>query len=124
MRDLPEKYYSIKQASEIIGVKPHVLRFWESEFAEIKPKKNKAGRRLYQKKDIALILQIKQLLYNEGFTIQGAKQKLKSVNKPALESLPDKIELNPGLSEFLTKLRSSISNLNAQIADEVKNMDC
>ncbi len=71
-------YYSISEVAEITGIKPYVLRFWEKEFPSLRPKKNKAGNRTYQLKDIDLINQIKHLLYENGFTIEGAKAKLKN----------------------------------------------
>jgi DNA-binding transcriptional MerR regulator len=71
-------YYSISEVSEITGVKPYVLRFWEKEFPHLKPKKNRAGNRSYQLKDIDAINQIKHLLYEDGFTIEGARSRLKN----------------------------------------------
>ena len=74
-------YYSISEVAQATGIKPYVLRFWEKEFSLLKPKKNRAGNRSYQQKDIDLISQIKHLLYEEGYTIEGAKSKLKSVKR-------------------------------------------
>jgi len=75
---LPEGkvYYSITEISELTKVKPHVLRYWESEFPVLSPRKNRAGNRVYQGKEIKLIFLIKHLLYEEGYTIAGAKKKL------------------------------------------------
>jgi len=73
----PDKlYYSITEVSELTNVKPHVLRYWETEFKALKPKKNRAGNRTYRSSDIKLVLLIKRLLYEEGFTIAGAKKRL------------------------------------------------
>ena len=69
-------YYSITEVSELTNVKPHVLRYWETEFKALKPKKNRAGNRTYRAGDIKVIQLIKQLLYDEGYTIAGAKKKL------------------------------------------------
>lgn len=66
-------YYSISEVSGITGIKQYVLRFWEKEFSDLKPKKNRAGNRTYQLKDIELVNRIKNLLYEEGFTIEGAR---------------------------------------------------
>jgi DNA-binding transcriptional MerR regulator len=74
---LDKIYYRIGEVGRITGVNPHVLRYWESEFREIKPLKSRSLQRLYRKKDVDLILQIKQLLYEEGYTIAGAKAKIK-----------------------------------------------
>jgi len=71
-------YYSIGEVSRITELEPHVLRYWETEFARLKPQKNKAGNRTYRIKDIQQILQIKKLLYDDKFTIEGAKQRLAS----------------------------------------------
>ncbi len=69
-------YYSITEVAEMAGVKPHVLRYWETEFAALRPRKNRAGNRTYREKDVRLVLLIRQLLYEEGFTIKGARRKL------------------------------------------------
>ena len=83
-------YYSIREVSEITGLKQYVLRYWETEFPELKPAKNRAGNRTYKKKDIDLIKKIKTLLYNEKFTIDGARKKLKEDDgKPDAEGQVD-----------------------------------
>lgn len=69
-------YYTISEVSEMTGVKPHVLRYWETEFPTLRPKKNRAGNRNYRPKDIRAILVIRDLLYKEKFTISGARRKL------------------------------------------------
>jgi DNA-binding transcriptional MerR regulator len=69
-------YYSITEVAELTNVKPHVLRYWETEFKALRPKKNRAGNRTYRVGDIKLIRDIKKLLYDDGFTIAGAKKKL------------------------------------------------
>lgn len=77
-KNMPNKlYYSISEVAEMTGVKAHVLRYWESEFPELRPKKNRAGNRSYQDKDIGMVTTIRDLLYREGFTIQGARLQLK-----------------------------------------------
>lgn len=80
--DIPDKlYFRIGEVSEIVGVKPYVLRYWETEFNDIKPTKSKSGQRLYKKRDVEFLLRIKELLYEEGYTINGARQKLKELMK-------------------------------------------
>jgi len=74
-------YYRIGEVSQITGLKPHVLRYWESEFKIIKPYKKNSLQRLYRKKDLGLILKIKKLLYEDGFTIAGAKKKIRDLEK-------------------------------------------
>ncbi len=77
MNDAPEKlYYSISEVSEATGVKAHVLRYWESQFPMLRPRKSRGGMRMYRAKDAALIQRIKYLLYDRGFTIAGARRKL------------------------------------------------
>ncbi len=78
MKDLAIKklYYSISEVSGMTGVKPYVLRYWESEFLELRPAKNRAGKRIYKHSDIELIELIKKLLYTERFTIEGAKRQV------------------------------------------------
>ena len=74
-------YYRIGEVSRITGLKPHVLRYWESEFKVIKPYKGGSLQRLYRKKDVDLVLRIKKLLYDEGFTIAGAKRKIRDIER-------------------------------------------
>lgn len=74
-------YYSISEVAQLTDVKPYVLRFWEKEFPLLRPKKNRGGNRTYQEHEIALINRIKHLLYEEGYTIEGARQKLREVQK-------------------------------------------
>ncbi len=82
VQQLPDKlYFRIGEVSDIVGVKPYVLRYWETEFTDVKPSKSKSGQRLYKKRDVELLLRIKELLYDERFTINGAKQRLKEVMK-------------------------------------------
>ena len=76
-RDIKKLYYSISEVSEITGLKQYVLRYWETEFLQLRPKKNKAGNRIYRSHDINTILEIKSLLYDRKFTIKGAQQHLK-----------------------------------------------
>lgn len=74
-------YYSISEVSEITSLKQYVLRFWETEFPELKPAKNRAGNRIYRLSDIKLIFLIKKLLYEDKYTIEGARQKLKTLSQ-------------------------------------------
>ena len=74
-------YYRIGEVSRMTGLKPHVLRYWESEFKMIKPYKGGSLQRLYRKRDLELILKIKKLLYEDGFTIAGAKKKIRGLEK-------------------------------------------
>lgn len=76
--EVKKLYYSIGEVSEIAQLKPYVLRYWESEFSNLSPSKNRAGNRVYTEKDINRILEIKRLLYQERFTIEGARQYFKN----------------------------------------------
>jgi DNA-binding transcriptional MerR regulator len=78
-------YYRIGEVSRITGIKPHVLRYWESEFKMIKPHKGSSLQRLYRRKDLELILKIKKLLYEEGFTIAGARKKIRDMEKEEMK---------------------------------------
>lgn len=71
-----KRYFTIGEVSELCGVKPHVLRYWEQEFSQLKPVKRRGNRRYYQRHDVVLIREIRGLLYEQGFTIGGAKQQL------------------------------------------------
>ncbi|HAV43179.1 TPA: MerR family transcriptional regulator [bacterium] len=77
MKPAPNKlFFSIGEASELAEVKSYVLRYWESEFDSLAPKKNETGQRVYRREDIEIILRIKDLLYNQGYTIAGARKRL------------------------------------------------
>ena len=106
-------YYSISEVAEIAGVEQHVLRYWESEFPKLKPKKNRAGNRQYREKDIKIVRYIKHLLHNDMYTIQGAKKKLMESGYKEVEgqldllaSIPDK-KLRNREGTSLTPLRRS-----------------
>ncbi len=79
---LPDKlYFKIGEVADLVGVKPYILRYWETEFSVIKPTKAKSKHRLYRRKDVETLLQIKQLLHHERFTIEGARKRMKSLAK-------------------------------------------
>src|SRR6187455_971676 len=69
-------YRSISEVSDLVGVKPHVLRYWETQFSMLRPKKNRAGNRMYRPDEVTLLLRIKELLYQRRFTIAGARRRL------------------------------------------------
>lgn len=83
---IPEKlYFKIGEVAELTGVKPHVLRYWEAEFGTFRPSKSKNQQRTYRRKDIELVLLLKDLLYNQGFTIAGARKRLQE--RPAAKKV-------------------------------------
>src|SRR4249919_2542289 len=81
---IPEKiYFKIGEVCDIVGVQAHVLRYWETEFPMLSPQKNRSGQRSYRRKDVEISLRIKELLYDEMFTIAGARKKLQAENRDA-----------------------------------------
>jgi DNA-binding transcriptional MerR regulator len=106
-------YYSISEASAIAKVKPHVLRYWETQFKMLRPKKNKAGNRMYRKRDLKLIQWIKELLYDKGYTIAGARRKLLD-DRAALR---DQLEIKFTDAERSTLLADIIRDLKLVLED-------
>lgn len=80
-KPIKKLYYSIGEVSKITSLKQYVLRYWETEFPQLRPSKNRAGNRIYRPEDIKLILQIKKLLYDEKYTIEGARRKLEAMRE-------------------------------------------
>jgi DNA-binding transcriptional MerR regulator len=76
-----KEYYSISEVADLVGLPAHVLRYWESQFAVLNPSKNRSGNRVYQRKEIKLILLVKQLLHVEKYTVEGAKQRIDQLRK-------------------------------------------
>jgi DNA-binding transcriptional MerR regulator len=105
--ELPEipakKYFTIGEVAELCAVKPHVLRYWEQEFTQLKPVTRRGNRRYYQQHDIVLIRKIRELLYQEGFTISGASLKLSQDEK--------KSRHNPEVMATLRKLREELEDV-------------
>ena len=91
-RDIKKLYYSISEVSEITGLKQYVLRYWETEFSQLKPGKNRGGNRIYRSHDVDTIMEIKSLLYDRKFTIKGAQQHLKHPSKNQGQDI-DKIKI-------------------------------
>ena len=99
-------YYSISEVAQMLGVEAYVLRFWEKEFSQLHPKKNRAGNRVYQQKDIDLLMQIKYLLYDKGFTIDGARNYLKSEGRNNGHKLKSELAV-----KLLKEIRADIDGL-------------
>lgn len=76
-----KEYYSIGEACELLDLKPHVLRYWETQFSILNPSKNRSGNRVYQRKEIKLLLLVKHLLHEERYTIEGAKRKIQQLRR-------------------------------------------
>ena len=103
----PKRYFTIGEVAELCDVKPHVLRYWEVEFPQLNPVKRRGNRRYYQRKDVLLIRQIKSLLYGQGYTIGGARQKM-SDNCNALSGI--KVEAS-AIKEIIRDLEDVIREL-------------
>ncbi len=82
-----KRYYAIGEVSELCGIKPHVLRYWEQEFPQLKPIKRRGNRRYYQYDDVEMVCRIRSLLYEQGFTIGGARQRLREARQERLDAL-------------------------------------
>ena len=105
--EIPDKlFFRIGEVCEIVGVEPYVLRFWETEFPNLVPAKSKAGHRVYKRKDVENVLRIKELLYDRGFTIAGARKQLSRAGR-AKPPDPDEVlhRVQKGLQDILTLLR-------------------
>lgn len=115
---IPEKqYFKIGEVSEILDVEPYVLRYWESEFKILKPTRTRARQRLYHKRDLELLLEIKHLLYDEKFTIAGAKKRLQEMRKlEAAEKRSKKAskatEKSKGRVNFPESISSAVPDVN------------
>ena len=109
-----KEYYSIGEVCEITGLKPHVLRYWETQFKSLMPVKNRAGNRAYRKRDIEMIQLVKTLLYERKFTIDGARQRLAKLRK-------DGAQLEVELEE--TALKDTFRELADELADVVAYID-
>lgn len=111
-------YYRIGEVSQITGIKPHVLRYWESEFKMIRPYKGSSLQRLYRKKDLELILKIKKLLYEEGFTIAGAKKKIREMEKEEVKKgKPQEAQkpTNGNDHELLISIREELNGIRKML---------
>jgi DNA-binding transcriptional MerR regulator len=86
---IPEKeYFRIGEVAEIAQVEPYVLRFWETEFGKLRPAKTRSSQRVYSRRDVSLVLRIRDLLYEEGYTISGARRRLRLSERPAGSEVP------------------------------------
>src|SRR5262252_9580758 len=94
-RELVKLYYRIGEVSEIVGVQPHVLRYWETEFRSIRPQKSSKGQRVYSRRDVERLLKVKDLLKNQGFTIAGAKKKLRDPEARVAPELREEPKSDP-----------------------------
>ena len=110
-----KRYFTIGEVSDLCGVKPHVLRYWEQEFTQLKPVKRRGNRRYYQHHEVLLIRKIRELLYEQGFTISGARNRLDELaNEPARSArAPAAAAAAP--KPALTQLRQDLKNIIDQL---------
>jgi len=111
---IPQKlYYRIGEVADIAGVKPHVLRYWETEFGFLSPQKNEGNQRLYTAKDLEKVLLIRKLLYEDGYTIAGAKRKFREERKKA-----GTLVLGSERDRLMEQLREEVDALSDLLAKE------
>jgi DNA-binding transcriptional MerR regulator len=116
-RELVKLYYRIGEVSDIVGVQPHVLRYWETEFRSIRPQKSSKGQRVYSRRDVEKLLRVKDLLKNQGFTIAGARKRL---SEPSDAPPPEPVEPEAGaksMRRVLLGLRQDLMRMLEQIAE-------
>ena len=109
--EIPDKlYFKIGEVAELLGVEPYVLRYWESEFSQLTPKKSGTGHRLYRRKDVELLLRIKHLLYEKRFTIEGARQSLQT-GKQAKSRAPKRAQQELFSDDRLPEIRRELAEI-------------
>lgn len=114
---IPDKsYYRIGEVARITGVKPYVLRYWETEFKSIVPPKSRSKQRMYRRKDIENILLIKHLLYRERFTIEGARKRLAELNRSPARETPPAEPAASAEASTLRFVRTELERLRDQLA--------
>jgi DNA-binding transcriptional MerR regulator len=119
LRLFPERlFYKIGEASRLVDVESYVLRYWESEFPFLSPRKSKSGQRIYSKKDIDLLLQIKRLLYEERYTIDGVRKRLGGIiPEKEMEAVAEEMpEQDPTREEILNMVRTRLKHMLQTLA--------
>jgi DNA-binding transcriptional MerR regulator len=110
--EIPDKlYFKIGEVSELLGVEPYVLRYWETEFPVLSPKKSGTGHRIYRRKDVELLLRIKHLLYEKRFTIEGARQSLQAETKSARSRGPKRLQQELFPNDPLPDIRRELADI-------------
>ena len=117
-------YYRIGEVSDIVGVEPHVLRYWETEFRSIRPQKSRKGQRIYSRRDVEKLITVKDLLYSHGFTIAGARKKLREggAEPPAAEEQQQKLSARARLLELRSDVVAFLSELESGVAVEARGV--
>jgi DNA-binding transcriptional MerR regulator len=110
--EIPDKlYFKIGEVSELLGVEPYVLRYWETEFSVLSPKKSGTGHRLYRRKDVELLLRIKHLLYEKRFTIEGARQSLQASAKAPKPAVAKRVQQELFSNDPLPEIRKELTDI-------------
>jgi len=110
--EIPDKlYFKIGEVADLLGVEPYVLRYWETEFTQLTPKKSGTGHRLYRRKDVELLLRIKHLLYEKRFTIEGARQSLQTGGKQAKARSPKRGQQELFSEDRLPEIRRELTEI-------------
>jgi DNA-binding transcriptional MerR regulator len=116
--DRPVKlYYRIGEVATIVGVEPHVLRYWETEFRSIRPQKSRRGQRIYSRKDVDKLLRVKDLLYSQGFTIAGARKRLRERGQEPTEPGDPSRRALATLRHALLDVRHEVAAILAAMGD-------
>jgi DNA-binding transcriptional MerR regulator len=121
---IPDKhYFKIGEVAELAGVEPYVIRYWESEFRSLRPQKSRSNQRLFRRKDVERILEIRRLLYEEGYKIEGARRRLEQ-GEPATEPVDAAADSKPApKSPSVSALRSHVAEARAVLAAIEKILD-
>lgn len=118
--ELPTKlYFRIGEVAKIVGVKPYVLRYWETEFSVLKPGKTPSRHRLYRRRDVEMLLHIKHLLYQEGFTIAGAKKQLKDTDKEETFPISSPVPSDADYRQVMLSIRDDLRELYRMLDEKV-----
>ena len=117
---LPDKlFFKIGEVADIVGVKPHALRYWETEFPALRPKKTRGAHRQYSRKDVELAMLIRQLLHDEGYTIPGARKRIRDLGRHQRSSPPEpRAQREVGLRAELLGLREQLVELLDDLSSE------
>ena len=117
--ELPDKlFFKIGEVAKIVGVRPHVLRYWESEFRSIRPQKSNKGRRVYTRRDVEKLLDVKELLYHQGFTIAGARKRLREKGLEPRAPEDPTTRAATELRETLVEIRRDVVALMAELPED------
>jgi DNA-binding transcriptional MerR regulator len=114
----PKLYFRIGEVAELVGVEPHVLRYWEREFRSIRPTKSAKGQRVYSRRDVENLMRVRELLYREGFTIAGARKKLQRAGL-----VPDDSSTGDGAAGETAKTREQLLAMRLEIEAFLAELD-